>query len=251
MQLEVIGKPYQHSKEKGKIIVSQTKKLGPGNKRMIQFSRGMEPPQWTIGFESWDQKGYVFKDPANKQWVFFKRDMEYPIYKRPLACTYSDGRPRKRSFKEALEEGMMCERELVRVLRPLLKPLFVYSLPMSGAHCGGTDVIVTDHEEEDLDGGRDLVRRSRCSITCVCHHSTNKTGGHISYNTPIKEWYLRCKDDGVKAVISWVVDRYTDHEVYWFCPVTDENVNVFNKQSIVIHKIAKWVIPLVKVDTLV
>jgi hypothetical protein len=240
MQIEVRGKPYRNSEERGKIIVAQTKKLGKGNKRMVQIKRGMEPAVWTIGFESHDHKGYVFKDPVNKEWVFFRREEEFPIYERPLTKLYSDGTPRHRTFNEALEEGMMCERELVRVLRPLVKPLNVYSLPSSGAHTDGTDVVITWHEELDLSPAREVVRRSLYAISCVCFVPGIKSPGKISYNTPIKEWDARCGQDGVKPVIQWVQDRYSDHEIYWFLPVTSSNINLFNKKSVTLNKVGKY-----------
>jgi hypothetical protein len=246
MQIEVRGKPYRHSEERGKIIVAQTKKLGKGNKRMVQIKRGIEPAVWTIGFESHDHKGYVFKDPVNKEWVFFRREEEFPIYERPLTKLYSDGTPRRRTFNEALEEGMMCERELVRVLRPLVKPLNVYSLPSSGAHCGGTDVIITWHEELDLSQGRDLVRRSLYAISCVAFYPGKKSLGNIMYNTPIKEWDARCGQDGVKPIINFVQDRYTDHEKYWFIPVTSSNINLFNRKATALAKLEKYRIPVDK-----
>jgi hypothetical protein len=200
---------------------------------------------WCIGFESHDAKGYVFKDPINKAWVFFRREVEYPIYARPLTKLYSNGTPRRMSMNETLEIGMMCERELVRILRPLVKPLHVYSLPMSGAHTQGTDVIITKNEELDLDGGRDLVRRSLVAISCVRRRKLM-----IDYRTPIKEWYQRCKDDKVMAVVNWVEDRYSDHETYWFLIVTDENVRPFGKYGISVRKVESMKSSLIEFTSL-
>jgi hypothetical protein len=241
MQMQVVGRPYQHSDEKATILVAQTKKLGPGKKRLVKFTRGMEPPVWTIGFESHDQKGYVFKDPVNKEWVFFRREEECPIYARPLTKLYSDGTPRHASMHELLEIGMMNERELTRLLRPMVKPLNVYSLPMSGAHTKGSDVLVTWHEELDFTNPMDAVRRSLWSISCV-----NLRKGQLEYNTPIKEWYERCVQDKVPAVVNWVENRYEINEKYWFVILRPHMIDVFNKRSTATSKLEKYKIPVEK-----
>jgi len=241
MQIEVVGYPYRNSKEKCKLIVAQTTKIGPGKKRLVKFARGMESPVWTIGFESHDQKGYVFKDPTNKEWVFFKRETEYPVYARPLTKLYSDGTPRHASMSELLEIGMMNERELVRILRPLIKPLNAYTLPMSGAHTKGTDVIVTWHEELDFTNPMEAVRRSLYAISCV-----NLRKRQLDYHTPIKEWYERCVQDKVPAVVNWVENRYEINEKYWFVILRPHMIDVFNKRSTATSKLEKYKIPVDK-----
>lgn len=239
MQMQVVGKPYRNSDERATILVAQTTKLGPGKKRMVEVKIG-NSKYWCMGFESHDHKGIVYKCPLTNKWVFFRREMEIPIYARPLTKLYSDGTPRHASMAELLEIGMMNERELVRILRPLLTPLNVYSLPMSGAHTQGTDVIVTWHEELDFTEPMDAVRRSLFAISCVNYRQDQ---GCLDYRR-IKEWYANCVRDKIPAVVNWVEDRYTDHEKYWFIVLRPHMIDVFNKWSVTIRKLEKYKIDM-------
>lgn len=217
---QVTGKKYQHSDEVSDIIVSKTKKMS-GRKRMVLVSKGKEPPVWTIGFESWDFKGIVYKDPWQfKHWLFFREDYRTPVYHRPMAL-YSDGTPRQMSFKEKIQVGIMNEIELTRQLREKLgECVHVYTLPWSGAHTEGTDLIITEHEETDFTEPMKAVRRSLFAISLVGYRH-----GELEITTHINEWYYRCLRDGTTPVVAWATDRYTKDEKHWFIILNIDNLH--------------------------
>jgi hypothetical protein len=196
---------------------------------MVQIRRGIEAPIWVFGFVSHDKKGIVYQNPYRKnEWLFFREEEEIPIYKRPLMTLTSSGKPRPKSLRECLIIGMMCEREMCRVLRPLMEPLKVYTLPWSGAHTKGTDLIITKHEEEDFSDPMKAIRRAEFAITSV-----DLRHGSLECRTCIPEWYERCLKDKVRPIVAWVENRYEKDEKYWFLVLDEESIHaVYYREEI-------------------
>jgi hypothetical protein len=218
MQFLVKGHPYRDTPETQTILVAKTVKL-KGRKRMVQIRKGIEPPIWCIGFESYDAKGIVYQDPyRNGKWLFFREEERIPVYKKPLFLT-SSGKPRRASLKELVSVGIMNEQEMVRQLRPLLKPLFVYTLPWSGQHTQGTDIIITKHEELDFTEPMIAVRRSEYAVSLLGVSNTV-----FNTKTPIVGWYERCLKDKTRPVVAWVEDRWTEKETPWYVILNEESL---------------------------
>jgi hypothetical protein len=201
------GKPYRNSNEEGKLTIFRGGHLRKG-KWMVQVQRGIEPPVWTVGFDSYCCNGLIYLSPWEKnKWLFFREDTRELVYKRP-SYTTMDGMPRRASKREKILEAVMYEQELVRILRPRLTPLNVYALPMSGVHSGGTDIVITREVEEDLSDPLAVVGRSLYQISVIGVHRNYS----LDFRPSFHEWYYKCK----VPIISWTINRWTDSEKHWF-----------------------------------
>ena len=200
------GKPYRNSNEEGKLTIFRGGYLRKG-KWMVQVQRGIEPPVWTIGFDSFCCNGLVYLSPWEKnKWLFFREETRDLVYKKP-SYTNMNGMPRRPSLRDRILQGCMYEREIVRLLRPRLAPLNVYALPMSGVHSKGTDIVITKEVEEDLSDAMAVVDRSLYQISVI-----GQKQGKLDFRPTFHEWYYRCKC----PIINWTVNRWKDSEKHWF-----------------------------------
>jgi len=122
--------------------------------------------QWVIGFVSYDEKGYVYKNPYWGDTWLFAKEIERQWSRALHGVNPATYRPT--SKRELIMQGIEHEHDLARMLQPKVKPLHVYNLPWSGAHAGGCDIVITQHEEKDLEvDPLNIVDRSLFQVSLV------------------------------------------------------------------------------------
>lgn len=176
---------YRNSNETGIINV-----LNKGARtRMIQLPEGL----WTPAMESWDEKGYTYRNPFTGKWDFIK--IIEGVRNRPLGDVTKGKRPM--SKRDRIMIGIAFEHTLARLLRPRLEPLFVYNLPMSGAHSGGTDIVISRVKEDDID--TDPLRIVDRGLLAVSLLTYSKTRAGFQLQPGFHNWAKTTKN----PVISW------------------------------------------------